>query len=258
MDEKRQLDSKRAWIGYGALMTDGLRQGFRGEFDIWNERYATFAEFGIVMAGFAAESASALMRAMAQSQPAPVSNGATIAQFIGTEFPEAEIAAINRHTEFLKPSAEALWWLSDIVDELARPIASFLGSPWRILCTRSWRMRAAAKNQGANTWHRDGLPHPSVKIMIFPHPIGPRQGTMELRFADGQTMMIEQDGPCWVLLKSSEVEHRGVPPRLDDVLRYAVELTVVPSPRFDLVPSSAGNNARHPLYPWLRGSYHGL
>jgi len=250
--------SFEAWTHYGGLLRDGMREGFRSEFGIWNERYATYAQFGVVMGGFSRELGANLMRSLAQSPLAPVSNGGAIAQFISTGFPESEIEAINRHTDFLRPSAEALWWLADIADELATPIASFMGSPWRILCARAWRMRAESESEGANSWHRDGLPFPIVKIMIFPHAVGPKRGTTEIRFPDQQTMAIEQDGPCWVLLKSSEVEHRGVPPLLDDLPRYSVELTIVPSPRFDLNPTFAGNNVRHPISPWLRSSYHGL
>lgn len=258
MDAKLRHHSHWAWVRYGELIRDGTREGFHDEFDIWNERYATYAQFGIVMGGFSREIASRLLRALDRSQPEPVLDDGAIPQFIGTELPEAEIEAINRQAEFLKPSAEALWWLSDIVDDLATPIASFMGSPWRVLCVRSWRMRTGPETVGPNLWHRDGMPFPIVKLMIYPHPIDRQRGTIEIRFPNGQTLTIEQDGPCWVLFKSSEVEHRGVPPLLDEMIRYTVELTVVPSPRFDLVPTFAGNNARHPLYPWLRGSYHGL
>ncbi len=249
MDAKLGQDSYRLWEQFGELIRDGMRDGFRGEFDIWNERYAAYAQFGVVMGGFSRDLGAKLMRALAASQPAPALNGGAIAQFIGTEFTDAQIAALNRHTEFLRPSTEAMWWLSDIVDELARPIASFMGSPWRILCARAWRMRDRSQNEGANHWHRDGLPFPIVKIMIFPHAVDAMRGTTEIRFPDGQTMAIEQDGPCWVLLKSSEVEHRGVPPSLDDNARYSIELTIVPSPRFDLVPIFAGSNVRQPVYP---------
>lgn len=71
MDSKLGQDSYRLWEQYGALIRDGMRDGFRGEFDIWNERYATYAQFGVVMGRFSRDLGAKLMRALAASQPAP-------------------------------------------------------------------------------------------------------------------------------------------------------------------------------------------
>jgi len=46
MDAKLGQDSYRALVQYGELLRDGMREGFQDEFDIWNERYATYAQSG--------------------------------------------------------------------------------------------------------------------------------------------------------------------------------------------------------------------
>ena len=106
---------------------------------------------------------------------------------------------------------------------------------------------------GANEWHVDGLPESIAKLMIFSHAVGTEKGTTEFQCADGQTLAIESAGSTWALSKSSERMHPGVRPS-EGTMRYLAELTIIPSPRFDLSPVFAGSNGRHPFEPWFRSA----
>ena len=207
----------------------------------------------MVFGGFSAELAGRLQSALMACAPEPVSPESVAAQFEGTPLTDAVVADVNRGTVFYRPSARAHWWMADIADEIAEQVAAFIGSPWRILGSRAWQLSGQSGDLGANEWHVDGLPESIAKLMIFPHAVGPDQGTTEFQFADGQTLAIESAFPTWALFKSSELMHRGVRPS-GDTVRYVAELTILPSPRFDLNPVFAGNNARHPLEPWFRSA----
>lgn len=253
MTEPSQISSIGAWTLYGQFLKEGLRTGFRDRYDIWDKKFETYAQFGAVFGGFPEDLAAKVIAALDRSPLDPVTSDGALPQYDRTALSDELVADVNRGTTFYRPSAEALWWLGDLAELLAEQVAAFMGSPWRILCTRAWKSTASSGGEGANAWHVDGLPAPIAKIMIYPHAVGPELGTVALRFPDGQTLAVENDGPTWVLFKSSEVEHRGVRPR-GDAERYAAEFTIVASPRFGLTPIFAGNNARHPHMPWLRGA----
>jgi hypothetical protein len=247
---------RQAWGHYGRLLDEGMRGGYSDRFDVWGEKYTTYAQFGIVLGGFSDPLAAKLRGALAASPLEPYRLDSVMPAFEPTVMPEEFFRNIDKGTQFYRPSAAAMWWLEEITEKIGEQVAAFFGSPWRILCVRAWKMTAESSGEGPNDWHVDGLPSPVVKIMLFPQAIGPDIGTTEIQFPNSQTLAIERGGPTWMLFKSSEVRHRGLRPQDTATARYTVELTVVPSPRFALRPVFGGSNARHPHLPWLRsGSY---
>ncbi len=249
------LGRRRAWETYGDFLHEALRAGYQDRYDVWADRYETYAQFGAVFGGFSDDLAARLKVALAESAPEPYRRDSVNPQFEGTEMPDDFFAGIDEGTEFYRPSEESLWCLTDIAESLAEQIAQFIGSPWRILCARAWKMTSQSGTTGPNEWHVDGLPSPLAKLMIFPQAVGPEIGTTEIQFPDQQTLSVERDGPTWLLFKSSEILHRGVRPLDAGVARYTAEFTIVPSPKFGLQPTFGGSNARQPHYPWLRSPY---
>jgi len=188
----------------------------------------------------------------------PTRHGVVHPQFDETDLPEAVFNDLNTGTEFYRLSAEAMWRLADIYDHLRDALAACFGAPWRVLGVRGWGLNAESASTGPNEWHLDGLPLALCKVMIFPTPLNRDLGTLQVRLADGQEVTLEHDAPSWVLFRPSELSHRGLPPQAEGVRRYTVEATVVPSVAFGDMPLFAGNNARHPYFPWYRACYDGV
>ena len=257
MTSQLQNQGRQVWDDYGGFLDQALSHGQQRRFDVWNDAYRNFAETGIARGALPEAMASALIAAMVRCPEQPMRFGLAHPQFDETDLPQAVFDALNTGTAFYRFSAEALWRLADIFDFLRDDLAALFGAPWRVLGVRGWSLNAHSAPAGPNEWHLDGLPLALCKIMIFPTPLSLADGTFQVRLADGRELTLEENGPSWVLFRPSELSHRGIPPQSKDVQRYSVEATVVPSVAFGINPFFAGNNARHPYFPWYRACYDG-
>ena len=87
--------------------------------------------------------------------------------------------------------------------------------------------------------------------MYYPLGINKGNGGVELEL-NGNIYSIESSLGSYLLFKPSEILHRGIAPITGE--RIAVEITLTPSISFDLTPTPAGQNARHPILPWQKTS----
>lgn len=257
MTSQLQMQGRKAWEDYGQFLDQTMSHGPQGRFDLWSDTYSNFAETGIATGVLPETLAFKLIAALGRCPEEPMRFGAAHPQFDETDLPQDVFDRLNTGTVFYRASADALWCLADIYETMQDEIAACLGAAWRILGVRCWSLNAASAPAGPNDWHLDGLPLALCKIMLFPTPVGREHGTLEIRMPDGREAILENEGPSWVLFRPSELLHRGIPPQSQSAIRYTVEATVTPSPAFDITPFFAGNNARHPYFPWYRACYEG-
>lgn len=159
---------------------------------------------------------------------------------------------INAGHSFLSLDPEHLRHLGPMLEELERPVAACIGSPWRVVNVRCWKTRPSAKQIGANSWHTDGFPPSVLKIMVYPFGASVETGTTEMFLGDGSLLSLEGPPGTWVLFKNSQLSHRGIAPNNGD--RLVVEITLMPSLRSDMRPVFAGSNAQYPRSPWSRSA----
>ena len=252
-----QENARQVWEDYGDFLDETLCHGWRDRFDLQDKRFRTFAERGLVKGSLSEKLTSSLPNALEVCPIEAVHQNAAHPQFDRTELGSEVYKDLNVGTTFYNLSAEANWLLLDILEDIQEQIASCLSSPWRVLGTRAWSLSSHSLLTGPNTWHRDGLPLSLYKLMIFPDPLSSDSGTIQVRFDEDNEEVLETDSPTWVLFKPSELWHRGRPPLKVDTKRYTVEITIVSSACFDVRPFFAGNNARHPYFPWYRACYNG-
>lgn len=250
-------DGRQIWEEYREFLDDILCHGWAKRFDTKSELFRTFSDFGLVMGNLSEELTRDLNRALESCSVERVHQESAHPQFDRSEFAPGVWDDLNTGTMFYKLSAEANWLVANVLDALQEEIASCLGSPWRVLGTRAWSLSSQSLLTGPNTWHRDGLPLSLYKLMIFPQPLSPDSGTIQVRLDENNEEILTTDTPAWVLLKPSELWHHGLPPLKVDTKRYTVESTIVASACFDIRPFFAGNNARHPYFPWYRACYEG-
>jgi hypothetical protein len=159
-------------------------------------------------------------------------------------------ALLNRDHIFVRLGSEQFRALVRVIESLRRPVTAALGSPWHVVNTRCWKTPAGASEDGPNSWHRDGFPQASPKLMVYVTGAGPTVGTTEIKTLDGGTVLIEGPPGTWVLFRNGDLEHRGIGPKTGE--RIIVELTLSPTLRFDPHPVFAGLNAKYPRRPWYR------
>ncbi len=175
--------------------------------------------------------------------------------YFNGSFTEQELAYIDRTIGFRLITEEMRWVVAELTEALRPEISKRLLSPWRVLNTRIWSLENHDNKDGllySNAWHTDGLPDSVFKVMIYPHPIGPAEGTVKLR-SKGEVKLLENSAPgTWLLFESSKLLHRGVYPEDQTSQRVSLELTITRSIDFDTCVYVAGNNANYPLYPWIK------
>ncbi len=257
MKASTQAEGRKAWEAYGNFLDQALSHGQHGQRDIWGNAHATFAEYGVAMGQLPADQVASLVAALQRCSIEPIGQAASHPQFDETVLPQDVIDNLNTGTDFYGLSAEALWHVADMLDYLRDQFAAFFGSPWRVLGARGYKLTANSVSAGPNEWHLDGLPLCLCKVMLFLTPLDVQRGTIQIRLANGQEMTLEQPAPTWLLFRPSELSHRGIPPLSESAERFTVEATLVSSVAFDQMPVFAGNNARHPYYPWYRAGFNG-
>ena len=255
MDSKQ---SHKVWEMYGQFLDEALSHGQNRRFDIWAKPYAEFLESSVATGRIPDTLAASLIDALSRCSVEAFRNDSAHPQFDRSELPQAMIEHMNVGNDYYRLSVEALWHLANILELLRDDLASILGSPWRVLGVRGWSLTTQSTDVGPNEFHLDGLPPLISKVMIYPTPINKENGTLQLRLPDESEVTLEFDSPTWILFKPSDLLHRGLPPQAPNFKRYAVEATVIPSVAFGVTPFFAGNNARHPYFPWYRACYHGL
>ncbi len=66
-------ERRHHWDSYCRFLGETLGPSFRARYDIWHEKYQTYAQFGVVFGGFSAERAELLQDALTNCSPEPVS-----------------------------------------------------------------------------------------------------------------------------------------------------------------------------------------
>ena len=132
--------------------------------------------------------------------------------------------------------------LAECVDQLAEPVATTLGTPWRILNVRAWVTPPGTPPQQMYQLHTDGMPGSIFKIMIYFTPMDDEHGGLAL---EGNALV----GPAgsWVLFQNSSIPHAGVPGRTQ--YRACAEITLSRAAHLDLELHQPGINAHWPMSP---------
>jgi hypothetical protein len=158
-------------------------------------------------------------------------------------------AAVNSHSQFreLGPVGQTL--LGKALLQMRDEIASFLGSPWRVVAVKCWTTPPGEPPVDMYGWHGDDWVGELFKIMIYLTPMTRQSGSLEI-FSDGKAIFIESLDPGkWVLFRNSDLLHRGVPGT--DTTRAVIEISLCRALVFDLRLRFPGLNAYMPELPWV-------
>jgi len=261
MYEKEEIQKHylAVWDSYSTVMKEALICAQGCDYDVWSEPYTEFLKSGIIIGDIPREMPNRATDALRKCLFEPFDPDNVHPQFFSSLFsPGDKLENLKKNTSQFRLSAEALWMISDINDHFRDQLASCLGSPWRTLGTRAWYLTdESLDNSNANNWHNDALPLCIYKVMYYLTPLNSTNGSLRVRTTDGQEILLEREGPTWVLFKPSELMHRGVPPTLQGTKRFTVESPITPSVTFGTTAFFAGQNAHHPHYPWQRACYDG-
>jgi hypothetical protein len=209
-----------------------------------------FRRSGVRIGVLPAEAAELLRTAVAEAPPQPIQLDDHDEDYVFNPGLGPYEAVLNRDHVYVQLGSHQSPALTRVIELLRRPVTSALGSPWLVVNTRGWKTPPGASESGPNSWHKDGFPLASPKLMIYITGAGPLIGTTEIKTLDGRTITVEGPPGTWVLFRNGDLEHRGIGPRNGE--RIILELTLAPSLRFDPHPVFAGLNAKYPRRPWYR------
>jgi SAM-dependent methyltransferase len=207
-----------------------------------------FAEEGLVQGTLEAATVATVLKALGAAEFMALEADDSLPGFRRSEKVRKVAPALNAGHRYYRLGPAQLSAMMQVLDDLRRPVAAALGSPWRVLNVRALQTLPEAEAMGPNAWHGDGFPPAILKIMVYLTPAGARTGTTEFERAGGGRLLIEGPEGTWALFRNSVLIHRGLPPQ--EGRRVVIEITLAPSLTFDLRPIVAGLNATYPEYPW--------
>ncbi len=211
---------------------------------------SNFAKFGIKQGTLSDAVIVPLLRSLEQRTLKPISVADCLAGYIRHPDLSPYVRDLNVSHTFLPLGPEQLNCVRILLSSLAEPVASSLGTPWRVVNVRCWKTHPKAIQMGPTAWHTDGFPQVVFKVMVYLSGAGWELGTTEIQLNDCSTIHVKGPPGCWILFKNSKLLHRGIAPRQGE--RLILEITGVPSLRNDLRPIYAGLNALYPRFPWMR------
>jgi SAM-dependent methyltransferase len=138
-----------------------------------------------------------------------------------------------------------------ILDQLRDPIEAIIGSPFTVVNVRAWITKHDAQQFGPVGWHKDGLSKFVRKVLIYPLPPNPNNGSIEVVGYDELHFTLNAETPVALVADVAMLVHRGIPPleRIEGLPgRPIIEVTFVPSIRPDINVKSHGQNARIPHF----------
>ena len=119
---------------------------------------------------------------------------------------------------------------------------------WSVANVRP-RVAVPGGTDGMHSWHKDGTPHPLLKILCYLLPQNAEDGTTEIETLDGNRVLLTADRPGWLMFNPAVLLHRGVPGR--EKLRPIVEIMLLPALKPDMRARYNGLGANYPWFPPL-------
>ena len=135
--------------------------------------------------------------------------------------------------------------LENLLNHIEKKIEEQIGSAFEIINIRSWETKNTS-NYGPTKMHRDGGSFLIRKIMIYPYGLNDNYGGLEFISLKKEKLSFSIHKPSWVLINSSQLLHRGVPPKKDNFHRPAIEITIRNSLKNSISLKFSGHNARMP------------
>jgi len=170
------------------------------------------------------------------------------------------VKEFNEHSDHFDLSEEILWTIGDILEEMKDSVADCIGTPWRTCNVRIFRTPCPSPVPAGleppvywgYQWHTDGFVPEIYKILFYFEPMNRENGAISFRFNGEEHMVTSEHPGLWVLLKPSEIMHKGLMPEKPGRARLTMEVTLIPSAFFATAPVWAGPNAHYPAFPWTR------
>jgi hypothetical protein len=159
---------------------------------------------------------------------------------------------LNRNNQYYAPPPKgpAASALMALLTEMRPVVEEAIGHPFQVVNVRAWTTPPHSEAFGPSGWHTDGASHFVRKIMIYPRPLNPDNGSLELEGHDGERLLLNSPFPLAVLADVGDLKHRGVPPQVSDPElggRPAIEVTLVPAAATRLDLTFHGHNAHVPV-----------
>jgi hypothetical protein len=159
---------------------------------------------------------------------------------------ELVIEKLNRDMVYYsEPSNHAQLVLSTIIFKLAPFIEASIGCKFSISNVRAWNTKKTDNIQhGPTELHVDGLSEFVRKLMIYPEPPNPDNGTLEIIGRNGKAFVLNSAAnPMAILADVGTLKHRGINPSVSQ-MRPMIEITLVPSLDLNISTHFQGQNAR--------------
>ena len=161
---------------------------------------------------------------------------------------DEKIKKMNDQYIFYKPpspTSEGFKGLKDFFQGIYPTIENEIGSSFEVINIRAWKTKPTS-NYGPTKMHRDGGSFFIRKIMIYPFGLNKENGGLEFISLKKEKVSFEIKEPSWILINSSQLLHRGIPPKKVNFLRPAIEITIKNSLVNILDLKFSGQNARFP------------
>lgn len=160
---------------------------------------------------------------------------------------EAEKNLNKDMSYFAPPDSTTSENLQNLLTALKPYIEAAIGSGFRIGNVRAWTTKKTSEQHGPIKLHTDRLSRHLRKLMIYPLPPNPGNGTFEIIGRDGENFKLNSpSNPMAVLADVGVLQHRGIPPS-DVEDRPVIEVTIIPALQTSIVADFFGHNARLPL-----------
>src|SRR5262249_51140793 len=189
-------------------------------------------EDGVALGALPRALATRLQQAILTAPIIHYSSAEKLPGFISSNYDSESDAAVNGHSQFrsLHSAGQAL--LGEALLQMRDEIASFLGSPWRIIAVKCWTTPPGKPPIGMYVWHGDAWVQELFKIMIYLTPMTRSTGGLEI-YSYGKEIFLESPNPGkWVLFRNSDLLHRGVA-GIDSV-RAVIEISLSRALAYDL------------------------
>jgi SAM-dependent methyltransferase len=113
--------------------------------------------------------------------------------------------------------------LGELLDFVQKKTQASISAPVVAVGLRAWDTAPSSSTFGPSATHRDGFPEGHLKALVYTQPMTAANGSIEV---EGQVLFSEK--PQVVVLKNSNVDHRGIPGKTFS--RRLIEITLMRVP----------------------------
>ncbi|MEQ8344894.1 MAG: methyltransferase domain-containing protein [Sneathiellaceae bacterium] len=186
------------------------------------------------------------MAAIFDNRPFLLEAGDCRADGLDSELRPQVLEDLRQNLRFFAPDPRQRENLEAFFLSISARVETELQTPWRVLNVRCYDTSLSFQG-GPQVWHRDGMPSPILKLLVYLTPDeGPALGS-ELIDLEGRRVALAGESGIWLLFDPNRLVHRG--PGEGSERRRIVEVTLCGDLSTDTRYRFGGTNYRHPICP---------